>query len=208
MHRRAEADKATEQAELHRVSSMLAAGWGGLGAVSEPTPSHFFESRVVSYGSMPRLDFGDIKFSLADSVEVPAFLRTAGSDREPASLEAMARSVRDHLAQGEQIQGLAASLGTMTLHGDARKALDDAVQLGLSLKQAWLLLVHWTNTRTNGLADAELTTLLRPLLTAIDPVLAAAATKVFERHLGSYPIDDWALSRVQRLRRALGRSGT
>ena len=120
----------------------------------------------------------------------------------------MARSVREHLAQGEQIQGLAASFGTMTLHGDARQALDDVVQLGLSLEQAWLLLVHWINTRTNGLADAELTTLLRPLLTAIDPVLAAAATKVFERHLGGYPIDDWALSRVQRLRRALGRSGT
>lgn len=207
LHRRAGADKATEQAELHRVSSMLAAGWGGLGAVSEPTPSHFFESRVVSYGSMPRLDFGDIKFSLADSVEAPAFLRTTGNDREPASLKAMARSVRDHLAQGEQIQGLAASLG-LTLHGDARQALDEVVQLGLSLEQAWLLLVHWTNTRTNGLADAELTTLLRPLLTAIDPVLAAATTKVFERHLGSYLIDDWALSRVQRLRRALSRSGT
>ena len=29
VHRRADADKTTEQAELHRVSSMLAAGWGG-----------------------------------------------------------------------------------------------------------------------------------------------------------------------------------
>jgi hypothetical protein len=43
----------------------------------------------------------------------------------------------------------------MTLHADARQALDEVVQLGASLEQAWLLLAHWINTRTNGLADAD-----------------------------------------------------
>ena len=207
VHRRAEADKATEEAELHRVSSMLAAGWGGLGTVNEPASSHFFESRVVSYSSMPSLDFDDVKFSLADNFEVPAFLRKVGSDREPASLEALARSVGDHLAHGGQVQGLASRGESMSLHADARLALDDVVQLGLSLEHAWLLLAHWTNSRTNGLADADLTRVLQPLVTAIDPALAAAATQVFERRLGGYPIDDWTLSRAQRLRRALGRIG-
>ena len=208
VHRRAEADKATEQAELHRVSSMLAAGWGGLGSVRESAVSYSMESSVMFSRSMPSLDASDIRFSIADGgLDVPAFLRKAGSDQEPPSLEAMARSVGDHLAHGGQIEGLAASGEAMTLHADARQALDDVVQLGLSLEQAWLLLAHWNNSRTNGLADAELTTLLQPLVMAIDPALAAAATKVFERHLGGYPIDDWTLSRVQRLRRALGRIG-
>jgi hypothetical protein len=208
VHRRAEADKATEQAELHRGSSMLAAGWGGLGSVRESAVSYSMESSVMFSRSMPSLDAADIRFSIADGgLDVPAFLRKAGSDQEPSSLEAMARSVGDHLAHGGQIQGLAASGETMTLHADARQALDDVVQLGLSLEQAWLLLAHWTNTRTNGLADGNMTTLLQPLVAAIDPALAAAATKVFGRHLGGYPIDDWTLSRVQRLRRALGRIG-
>jgi len=209
VHHRVEADKVTEQAELHRVSSMLAAGWGGLGTVRESALSYGVESRVMFSRSMPSLDAADIKFSIADDdLDAPAFLRKAGSDQEPASLEAMARSVGDHLAHGGQIQGLAASGEAMTLHADALQALDDVVQLGLSLEQAWLLLANWTNTRTNGLADTDLTTLLRPLLTAIDPALAAAATKVFERNLGGYPNNDWTLSRVQRLRRALGRIGT
>ena len=209
VHHRVAADKVTEQAELHRVSSMLAAGWGGLGTVRESALSYGVESRVMFSRSMPSLDAADIKFSIADDdLETPAFLRKAGSDHEPASLEAMARSVGDHLAHGGQIQGLAASSQAMMLHADALQALDDVVQLGLSVEQAWLLLANWTNTRTNGLADADLTTLLRPLLTAIDPALAAAATKVFERHLGGYPNNDWTLSRVQRLRRALGRIGT
>lgn len=208
VHRRAEADKATEQAELHRVSSMLAAGWGGLGTVRESALSYSLESRVMSSRGMPSPAVAEIRFSLADDFEVPAFLRKAGSEQGPASLEAMARSVGDHLAQGGQIQGLPAHCEALTLHADAKQALDDVAQLGLSPEQAWLLLAHWTNTRTNGLADAHLTTLLQPLVTAIDPALLAAASKVFERHLGGYPVDDWTLSRAQRLRRALGRIGT
>jgi len=38
VHHCAEAEKATGQAELHRVSSMLAAGWGGLGSIKESAP--------------------------------------------------------------------------------------------------------------------------------------------------------------------------
>ena len=209
VHHRAEADKVTEQAELHRVSSMLAAGWGGLGTVRESAPRYGVESRVMFSRSMPSLDAADIKFSIADDdLDAPAFPSKVGSDRDPASLEAMARSVRDHLAHGGQLQALAASIESLKLHADALQALGDVVQLGLSLEQAWLLLANWTNTRTNGLADTDLTTLIQPLLKAIDPALAAAATKVFERHLGGYPNNDWTLSRVQRLRRALGRIGT
>ncbi|MBC7378595.1 MAG: VWA domain-containing protein [Burkholderiaceae bacterium] len=209
LHHRAEADKVTEQAELHRVSAMLAAGWGGLGTVREPVLRKYgVESLVVFCRSEPIFYPADIKFRIADNVTLPDFLCKEDTDQEPASLEAIARSVRDHLAHGGKLQDLAVGGQAMTLHADVVQALDDVVQLGLSLEQAWLLLANWTSTRTNGLADTELTTHLRPLLTAINPAMAAAATKVFVRHLGGYSIYDWTLSRVQKMRRALGRIGT
>jgi Ca-activated chloride channel family protein len=209
VHRRAEEEKATEQAELHRVSSMLAAGWGGLGTVREAALSYSLESRVMFSRNMPSPAAADIHFSLADdALDVPAFLRKAGLDQEPATLTAMARSVADHIDLVGSLQNVAESCANLDLHADARQAIEDAVKLGISLDQAWLLLAHWVNVRVNGLADASLKARLQPLVDAIDPSLASSATKVFERQLGGYPNDGWTLTRVQRLRRALGRMGT
>jgi Ca-activated chloride channel family protein len=209
VHRRIEADKATEQAELHRVSSMLAAGWGGLGTVREAALSYSLESRVMFSRSLPSPSAADIHFSLADDAfEVPAFLRKADLDQEPATLAAMARSVADHIDQSGSLQSLAESCGDLNLHADARRAIDDVVNVGLSVDQAWLLLAHWVNVRAGGLADVGLKALLQPMVNAVDPAIASAATKVFERQLGGYPNDGWTLTRVQRLRRALGRMGT
>ena len=74
VHRRAEADKATEAAELHRVSSMLAAGWG---ARSLADMSLAESSSVYSASSMPVLSrFGtssidlDVRFCLASPEDV------------------------------------------------------------------------------------------------------------------------------------------
>lgn len=208
VHRRSETEKATEQAELHRVSSMLAAGWGGLGTVREAALSYSLESRVMFSRSMPSPAAGDIHFSLADdALDVPAFLRKAGLDQDPATLTAMVRSVADNIDQVGDLQNLAESCNGLDLHADARQAIEDAVRLGLSLDQAWLLLAHWVNIRANGLADSSLKARLQPLVDAIDPALASSASKVFERQLGGYPNDGWTLTRVQRLRRALGRMG-
>ena len=48
----------------------------------------------------------------------------------------------------------------------------------------------------------------RTFVDALDAQVVSAATKVMERILGGYPVDGWTMSRVQRLRRALGRMGT
>ncbi len=208
VHQRAASDKTTEQATLHRVSSMVAAGWGGLGSVRESAASYSLESRVMFSRSMPSPAEADVLFSLADNaLDVPAFLRKEDAALEPASLEGMARCVEDHLGHGGDVHGLAASVDILTLHADAKRALDEAMALGLSIEQAWLVLASWINSRPNGMADAALKTLLQPLEAAIDASMAAAATKVMDRILGGYPIDGWTLSRVQRLRRALGRMG-
>jgi Ca-activated chloride channel family protein len=209
VHRRADVDKATEQAELHRVSSMLAAGWGGLGGVREITMGLCVESRVMFSRSVQAPAAKSGYFCLADNaLGGPAFAHKAGLGQEPASLAAMARSVANHMAQGGSLQSLAESCADLNLHADARQALKDLVNLGMSLDQAWLLLAYWVNTRANGLADVGMTARLRPIVDALDPALASTATKLLERQLGGYPNDGWILTRVQRLRRALRRMVT
>jgi Ca-activated chloride channel family protein len=207
VHRRADEDKAAGQAELHRVSSMLAAGWGGLGTVRETALGYRAESPRVMYScSMPAPGAAEPHLSIADDAfDLPAFSLKAGIDQEPATLAALARSVADHIAHGGALQNLAVSCAGLHLHADARQAIDDVVNLGISPDHAWLLLANWVYTRANSLTDVYMKTLLRPLVDTVDPALASTATKVFERLLGSYPIDGWTITRVQRLRRALRR---
>lgn len=206
VHRRANADKATEQAQLHRLSAMLAAGWGGLGTAREPTAQlHCLEVAqpgALNHGVKSPLELFDC---VPDASDVPAFSYKAALDQAPATLAALARSVADHIAHGGALQNLAAACAGLRLHADVRHALDEVVDLGTSPDHAWLLLANWVYTRSNGLIHVALKTLLQPSVDTVDRALAAAATKVFERLLGGYPIDGWTLTRVQRLRRALRR---
>jgi len=210
VHRRTEADKATEQAELHRVSSMLAAGWGGMGNVRDEVLSYSLGPQVSFSHSVPSLPpAADFHLSVVDSAPaMSARLSKASLNQEPATLATLARSVADHIDRSGSLQGLSDSFAGLDVHADARQALEDVVQLGLSLDQVWLLLAHWVNIRRNGLADASLRASLQPLVDAIDPVLASSANKVFENYLGGYPNGGWTLTRVQRLARALGRMAT
>ena len=204
VHVRAAEDKAVEHAELHRVSSMVAAGWGGTGRVRGASQINCLMSvggeRSPNLAS-PRME---IVYSVSDiDTAAPPYLGQARLDAQPATLVAMALFVRDHLADGGTIQGLAARAQGMTVHADAQHALDDVVQQGSSVDEAWVLLAHWINSRTNGLADAALATLLRRSVDALDPAVVARAVEVFERRISGYPNDGWTLSRMQRLRRAL-----
>jgi hypothetical protein len=91
------------------------------------------------------------------------------------------------------------------VHAEARHALDEAAQRGLSPAQAWLLLAHWVNVRADGLANTDQQQLLEPFLAAIDSELVAPVVALYERTLGTCPLDSWPQSRSQRLRQALGR---
>lgn len=209
VHQRDVADRTIEQAELHRVSSMMAAGWGGLGTVREAAASYSLDSRPMFSRAMPSAASADIHFSLADdALEIPAFLRKQDDVRGKASLEVIARRVAHHFEHGGRLEGLAASMADVELHDDATRALDAAVGLGLTMDQAWLVLASWVNGRSNGLADATLRALLQPLVDTVAQQLVAAAVELMERMLGGYPVETWTMSRVQRLRRALGRMGT
>ena len=144
VHQRAEADKATEEAELHRVSSMLAAGWGATATVMESasmdycalsTPSVWRSARSAAPAAVASIRFS---CALPDDFEIPAFLRKQADESQPASLQAMVAAVFEHLSYGGTVQGLASHCDALELHTDARLALDQAVALGLSIGDAWL----------------------------------------------------------------------
>jgi Ca-activated chloride channel family protein len=209
VHQRAEADKATEQAELHRVSSMLAAGWGATATVMESAsmsysaiyaPSVFRSARGGAAAAFDSLQFSDTLFG---DVEIPAFLRKQGDERQPAPLQAMMAAVLEHLSHGGTVRGLASHCDALELHTDARLALEQAVALGLSIGDAWLMLAHWVNSRPAGMADAAVAVALSPHLDGIDMSLCAQSMEQFDRILGAYDIDGWTRSRTQRLQKAL-----
>lgn len=209
VHRRAEADKATEQAELHRVGSMLAAGWGATSTVMGSASMDSAALGTPSVWRSPRRSADSrIRFSVdsAGDFEIPAFLRKQSEAAQPASLEAIAEAVAEHLSHGGKVQGLAAHCEAMDLHADVRLALDQAVDLGLCIGDAWLLLAHWTTRRPGALADSAITAALRPHLDGIGANLFDQCMKLFDRVLGAYERYSWVLSRARRLRRALTRT--
>lgn len=209
VHHRADIDKAEYQAELHRVSAMVAAGWGGTGAVMGSAMNDQLNPPAMPLFST----VGPLDACLRPSITTSRFnghgiALKAVMLPEPASLQTLAQCVEEHFAAGGQLHDLAASSEGLRLHTDVQQALHDAVDLGLTRDQAWLLLAHWINTRANGLADANMNARLRPLVDLLDAALVEKATQVFERRLGSQPCEGRSLSRLQRLRRALGRLGT
>jgi hypothetical protein len=206
VHRRADADKTTEQAELHRVSSMLAAGWGATSTVMESASIDYaaFNTRSV-WQSARSHAASDISFCLAstDDFEVPAFLRKQVADLEPASLLAIALAVAEHLEHGEQVQGLASHCENLDLHADVRLALAQALDLGASEGVALLLLAHWANVRERGLEDPLVAATLLPHLGGLDTKMIDGCIELFDRLLGGFSNDHWRSSRAQRLQQAL-----
>lgn len=139
----------------------------------------------------------DIRFSLAsaDDFEIPAFLRKQSEDMQPASLKAIAEAVSEHLSHGGRVQGLAAHCEAMDLHADVRLVLDQAVDLGLCIGDAWLLLAHWANRRPGALADSAITEALRPHLDGhrrrplrpVHEAVRSSSRRVRKRQLDAVP---------------------
>jgi Ca-activated chloride channel family protein len=213
VHERTEADKAAEQAELHRVASMLAAGWGATSTVLNSVAPSYERLNTPSVWRSARSQAAPVIDALnshaMDDIDIPAFLRKYDDDRQPATLQDMVDAVFAHLTGGRGIQGLATQCAVLELHADAQLALDQAVDLGLSLDQAWLMLAHWANGRPGDMADtrvAAIAAVLQPHLEVIEAASAAACVALFDQVLGAYGSDSWTPSRTRRLRQAVSRS--
>jgi Ca-activated chloride channel family protein len=213
VHERAEADKATELAELHRVSSMLAAGWGATSTV--------LHSRMQSYGSLStpsvwRTNRAQAGISLnallshsMDEVEIPAFLRKQNDEDAPVSLQDMVTAVSDYLDRSTVVLGLAAHCDRLALHAQARRAIGEAVAVGLTRDEAWLTLAYWASTHTGPqrcTMSADTQTALQRLVDQIDAAQRTQCLAVFDQILGGYASSSWTETRTERLLQAMGRS--
>ena len=102
--------------------------------------------------------------------------------------------------------GLAADLDALSLHAKARQALDEAIKLGATADQAWLLLAHWANERESGVRSSKVSSELQPHLLGVNQKLIEACLTLFEHMLGGYSVASWRLSRVERLKHAADRA--
>jgi Ca-activated chloride channel family protein len=220
VHERAEADRVTEDAQLHQVSSMLAAGWGAtssttrfraarvdamqsLGVLNNvmQAPSAPYASRhtsAVCDAAPPELD--DM-FSFGVG-EAPPLSSQVGLSGAYTPMEAVLAAVAEHLQRTGSPQGLEALTSQLNLDESAQGALDEAERLGCTADEAWLVLAHWINSQE---PDDDLTALLAPCLQLIDPAVLAQVEAALYRCLDPvFPSGAAVSARADRLRRAMG----
>lgn len=216
VHQRAEADKSTTEADLHRVTSMLAAGWG---ATSSAAPADSF-GLSYAIGRCAPVQFSrraaaveDFDIQVSRTSESNSDVRYRSS-REPAvkvaTLTEMAVHVSEWLDQGGALDDLAQGCAALNLHAHVERALEQVAALGATASQALLLLAGWTVARDKQQSLVLALQAVRAQLKSIDAELISASTRVFETVLSGYAIDSWARpgarprSRMQRLKAALG----
>ena len=207
VHERAAADKVTEEAELHRVSSMLAAGWGATASLMMSPPMSLGSLAGLSTlcaGSAPA-DMDVCSLASEDPFEALSFASAPLEEQPRASLDAIVEAAFEHLSHGGSVRGLAARCEALALNADVRLALYQAAVLGLCYGEALLLLGLWANIQRPGPSDSTVTAALLPHLDPIDAAVMTECLQLFDRVLGPTARESWTLSRARRLRRALGR---
>jgi hypothetical protein len=221
VHERAKAGKVTEEAQLHQVSTMLAAGWGatsravpgasGLFAASSFERSHDLPVRATRahYAPAPEMRMPNLEVDAFNGGEIFArSIAFEGSDVFPPATLACLTSPEDLLAAVvATLRGTGAVTGLSAL--DEALPPDAAVRPALKLvcdllgsnDAGWLLLAHWLERQS---PDAARAALLAPHLDQIDPTQLARSLKLFDQHLAPALLRPSMRSRAARLTRALG----
>lgn len=192
VHQRAEADKAATQAELHRVESMLAAGWGASSSVFDTA---VFQS--TTFGAAPALDAAPASINSIRMSMLPHDMRASHSVVPQVArpshvpLQALAEAVADYLDQGSDLAGLPSRMGEFRLHALIRQAKARAVALGIDKVGFWLVLAQWVNDRDDGYLAAWIEDMLRPVLATVPANVQDAVRQVLVELLGEVPLDGW-----------------
>jgi Ca-activated chloride channel homolog len=204
VHQRSEADRATQQAELHRVRSMLAAGWGATGRISDEIPC------AMESPLMDRFDIGVRQSSLVHEFRQGAVprLRQLAAKQTVVSLRGLVLSVFGHLGSGGDVTGLSAHCACLQLHPEVRRALDQAADIAGGDGPALLLLAHWANSASRGTGRFSEPPALKTLVDALEKDAVRASLELFERLLGAGSPFAGGLSRSERLRKALESAGS
>ncbi|MCY4747419.1 VWA domain-containing protein, partial [Pelomonas sp. UHG3] len=212
VHVREANDKATDEAQLHQVQSMLAAGWGAtssvmaapaLGALAS-APTAWRHSRA----GMPAPDFmlsvaGAFDFSCEDE---PTSSCAQHDESGFATMRMVAQGIHAYLLTAGNIDSLDNYCWSLSIHNDLRDAIEEVGALVAEPSVAWLLLAHWINSRSGGLGDPELSNALTAPLSRLDRSIVNESKRTFDRSLGLYGLDDWKSSRLRRLTSLLNRA--
>jgi Ca-activated chloride channel family protein len=189
VHRRADADKVAEGAQLHRLQSMLAAGWGGTGIVACATT--------------------DLAPSLCRSQAVylpdPQQIAPSSEANATRTLEEMARAVMAHIELTGTPAGVAAYCEALGVGHELAQALGQLRACGLSDDEAWIVFAHWMNVRMGGMGDVHVTATLAAHLSALPMHALLAATQGLDGWFRGSKIPAAGAMRTERLRRAMVR---
>ena len=109
------------------------------------------------------------------------------------------------------VLGLAAHCDRLAIHAEARRALGEAVAVGLSRDEAWLALAYWASTQPGTqkcTMGADIQTALQRLVDQIDAAQRTQCLAMFDRILGGHDSQSWTLTRTERLMQAMDRSSS
>lgn len=165
VHVREAEDKATDLPHLQKIAHMQAAGWGGMGVVSsapracmcltrdDSSPVLFSRRSKGSDNTPPTLSYSGV-----DDLEIPAFLRSKGTESESEALdrahwlalfEKMLADFNARLSHPDQLSQLIHALETNP-DFDHLLAIVDAIELeGVERKEAWAVFALWTEQEVN-----------------------------------------------------------
>jgi Ca-activated chloride channel family protein len=218
VHEREGADKASGVAELHRVQSMLAAGWAATGSVVAEAQEGYQDAfampssggasttvRMFRSHAPSAFDLVD-RFSMGDLDDDTDDVRVAMQAVEPpASLKEIARAVADQLAQGGPVGGLQSYCSALQLPPEVKAALVEAAAICADGGLGWLLMAIWITTR--GIGDKDALKVLQPKLAGINQELVDVCMAMFVERLGPIVSAVTSNSRGQRLAQAMDRRG-
>ncbi len=215
VHQRADADKATDAAELYKVSSMLAAGWGGTAKIEvsalmmrEPSIERAYSTLSCAYQALPS-SFIDSGLSESQEGKLVSDIRSPGRIPDEATLDVIARWVVEILNRGSsltllgRVSDLDVEMKRNNLHQEVKQAIAQVEHAGLSSDESWVVLAWWINTRRSGLKDKTIEQTLKPVMDTINPDLLAQTLRIFRKWLGSFPVDSWEPGLWRRVRRVL-----
>ncbi len=201
VHERADADKAHEFAQLHRVPQMMAAGFGGMGRLGgDPFASDRSVFGNVSHSALPVSEPDRLCFSVSDSSYFDSIL--AGLDSPdstptvPASIESlravldMALRALEAMVEQEALHAMADSdeeaagslARTLDACGDARlvDCIDGLFASGWARARAWALWLRWMLDLTGADASPEVRSALTALTASVSEAQREDAEQRFE----------------------------
>jgi Ca-activated chloride channel family protein len=235
VHRRADADKPEEEAALHRVRSMLAAGWGGTGSVAASMHSALGVGSSMMLASVwrsartraaPSLDAAFMqstppRFSLRESPPRSSYQASAprmrfgknavASPLTPLTLEQLRKRVAQALAAGQPLARIEEATQAASVSEEVLQAVEELARelgaAGIAPALAWLLLADWVGRQPSSAASsAERSAIDTALGNEGVPIgVRAHADRLFERQLDDEAVPGGLSARIRRLARAMAR---